>query len=110
MKLTNFSTDSTDWAKIPACAQAGASGTATERTRQVGEIQLRLVEYSAGYLADHWCSKGHVLFVVAGEITIEHQDGRKYPLGAGMSYHVADDDKVAHRARSDRGATIFVVD
>jgi hypothetical protein len=110
MKLTNFSPDSTDWSKIPACVHAGASGTATERKRQVGELQLRVVEYSAGYVADHWCSKGHVIFVVAGDFTIEHQDGRSFMLTAGMSYHVADDDRAAHRARSDHGATIFVVD
>jgi hypothetical protein len=110
MKLTNFSPDSNDWSNIAASVHAGASGTATERTRQVGELQLRLVEYSAGYVADHWCSKGHIVLVLSGDITIEHQDGREFPLTTGMSYHVGDDAGPPHRARSDRGATTFVVD
>src|ERR1700684_2840837 len=104
MTLTNFPPDSIDWSKIPACVHASAPGKATERTREVGELQLRIVEYSAGYIADHWCSNGHVIFVVVGEVTIEQEDGSRYKLAAGMSYHVADDGGPAHRARSDRGA------
>ncbi len=80
------------------------------RTRQLGEIQLRLVEYSAGYLADHWCHKGHIVFVVAGEIAIEHQRGPTYALTTGMSYHAPDDDAPPHRVRSQGGGTIFIVD
>lgn len=110
MKLTNLLPNSIDWSQIPASVHAGASGRATERQQRVGELQLRLVEYSAGYTADHWCSKGHVIFVVAGDLTIEHADGTRYGLTAGMSYVVADDSGTPHRARSDGGSTIFVVD
>jgi hypothetical protein len=90
--------------------QTGESGTATARTRQLSEIRARLVEYSAGYVADHWCPKGHIIYVVAGNLIIEHQDGRRFSLAPGMSYHVADDDGPPHRALSDEGATVFVVD
>jgi len=80
------------------------------RVRQFGEIQVRLVEYSAAYVGDHWCHKGHLTFVVAGEMTIEHQNGTKWTLPAGTSWHVADNDGSPHRARSISGATVFVVD
>jgi len=110
MRLENLPVGITDWSQVPASAHHGASGTATARTRQFGEIQLRLVDYSAGYLADHWCSKGHLVFVVAGDLTIEHQDGQRYALRPGMSYQVADDDGPPHRALSESGATVFVLD
>jgi quercetin dioxygenase-like cupin family protein len=108
MKLANLPTGVTDWAQLPETTHPGESGTATARVRQCGEIQLRLVEYSAGYLADHWCHKGHIVFVVAGRLTIEHQ-GAANTLTAGMTYHVADNDGPPHRLRSESGATIFIV-
>ncbi len=111
MKLTNMPEGVTDWSRIPAIRIPGASGAADARTHQVGEIQLRLVEYAPGYLADHWCSKGHIIYVVAGTLTIEHQNDRPAcALSAGMSWHVADDEGPPHRVRSDNGATIFILD
>lgn len=110
MKLKYLPVGTIDWSQVPASVHPGLSGAAAARVRQVGDIQLRLVVYSAGYVADHWCPKGHLAFVVAGDVTIEHQDGRKYLLTAGTSYHVADDDGPPHRAHSDEGATIFIAD
>jgi hypothetical protein len=110
MKLENLPVGIINWPQVPASVHPGTSGTARARTRQIGDVQLRLVDYSAGYVAEHWCPKGHIVFVVAGDITIEHQDGRKYALTVGTSYHVADDDGAPHRALSKDGATIFIVD
>jgi hypothetical protein len=110
MKLQNLTAGVTDWSRIPAQTQSGASGTTTARACSLGEIQIRLVEYSAGYVADHWCSKGHIVYVVAGQLVIEHQDGNRHSLAAGMSYHVADDEGPPHRVLSDGGATLFIVD
>jgi hypothetical protein len=110
MKLENLPLGITDWSRVPASVQPGESGTATARTRQLGDIQVRVVDYSGDYVADHWCRKGHIVFVVAGGLVIEHQDGRRYTLTPGMSYHVADDDGPPHRALSGEGATVFVVD
>ncbi len=73
MKLSNLPTGVTDWANLPASSLPGASGTATVRGRQLGDVQIRLVAYSAGYEADHWCHKGHILFVGAGSLAIEHR-------------------------------------
>jgi|SRR5579862_9915479 len=99
-----------DWASEPPETVPGVTGTATARTRRFGDTQLRLVDYSAGYLADHWCDKGHVLFVTGGALTIEHRDGRRYDLAAGMSWHVADNGAAAHRVICEGGATVFILD
>jgi hypothetical protein len=109
MKLVDLPSSMTDWSKVPSSEHAGESGRTTVRSRQFGEIQLRLVEYSPSYLGDHWCHKGHLTFVVSGQMVIEHEDGRSLTIPAGTSYHVADDCP-PHRARSERGATVFIVD
>ena len=99
-----------DWASLPSTVHPGESGTAAMRSRSFGDIQLRLVEYSPGYLADHWCDKGHILLVTAGGLTIEHRDGTRYELAVGVTWHVADNGASAHRVVSAHGATAFIVD
>jgi quercetin dioxygenase-like cupin family protein len=111
MKLTNMPEGVTDWSRTLATTVPGASGGANARARQVGDVQLRVVEYAPGYVADHWCSKGHVIYVIAGELTIEHQTEQPAcELAMGMSWHVGDDEAPAHRVRSERGATVFILD
>lgn len=110
MKLTNLPSSITDWSTITPSEHPGESGTAIMRVRQFGEIQLRLVEYSPDYVGDHWCHKGHLTHVISGELLIEHEDGTRWTLPAGTSWHVADDEGSPHRARSVGGATVFVVD
>lgn len=101
----------TDWSEVVVTVIPGATGSERARAQQVGDVQLRLVEYGAGYLADHWCAKGHVIYVVSGALVIEHEDGSPYhPLEAGMSWCVADGEGPAHRVRSASGATVFIVD
>jgi hypothetical protein len=99
----------TDFSEVPATRHAGDTGFATRRTVEAGDLRIRMVEYSAGYLADHWCHKGHVLLVLEGELVTELQDGRSVTLTAGMSYHVADDVD-PHRSRTVTGARLFIVD
>jgi hypothetical protein len=99
----------TDWATIAATERPGESGIATWRTVDAGEIRVRMVEYSPGYVADHWCQRGHVLLVLEGELLTELQDGRVVKLRAGMSYQVANDAE-AHRSRTSIGAKLFIVD
>ena len=106
MKLMNMPEAVTDWSELIATRVSGASGVAQARAHQVGDVQLRLVE-----LADHWCAKGHVLYVVSGALAIEHQDGTPARnLSAGMSWCVGDGEGSAHRVRSETGATVFIVD
>ena len=100
-----------NWPRRPAVAVPGASGCARVRSCQAGNVHLRVIEYEPGYLADHWCSKGHILYVAAGELAIEHEDGAPaHRLAAGMGWHLSDDQAPAHRVRSEQGATVFIID
>jgi hypothetical protein len=108
--LTDIPFGITDWRDVPSTVHPGESGTAHWRTRQFGEVRVRMVDYSPEYLADHWCEKGHILFCVAGELHTELSDGRVFTLRPGMSYQVAD-GAAAHRSRTGAtGATLFIVD
>jgi hypothetical protein len=109
MRLTDIPFGTTDWSAVEATEHRGEAGVAVWRTRQFGAVRVRMVEYSPGYRADHWCEKGHVLLCLAGELETELRDGRRFRLGPGMSYQVADGAE-AHRSRSDAGATLFIVD
>ena len=110
MRIESIPFGTTDWAAVEPTRHAGETGEATWRTRQFGPIRVRMVDYSPGYLADHWCEKGHILLCMAGELTTELADGRVYVLSPGMSYQVADGAE-PHRSRAGgRGATLFVVD
>ena len=109
MQFGNLPFTTTDWALVPATQHPGKSGTASWRTIQVGEARVRMVEYSPGYVADHWCKRGHVLLVLEGELVTELEDGRSFRLTAGMSYEVAD-DVAPHRSRTATGAKLFIVD
>lgn len=109
MKLTDIPFGTTDWAAVPPTEHPGERGTATWRTREFGPVRVRMVEYSADYLADHWCSKGHILLVLEGELVTELADGRSVALQAGQSYQVADAAD-AHRSRTAGGAKLFIVD
>jgi uncharacterized cupin superfamily protein len=99
----------TDWSKVETTEHWGESGMALWRTQQFGEIRVRMVEYSPGYRADHWCAKGHVLLCLEGELVTELKDGRISVLKPGMSYQVADGEE-PHRSRTDHGAKLFIVD
>lgn len=99
----------TDWAAIPTSEHPGASGRALWRTVEAGDVRVRMVECSEGYLADHWCNRGHVLLVLEGELVTELQDGRVVVLTAGMSYQVAH-DATPHRSKTSTGAKLFIVD
>ncbi|MBL8806367.1 MAG: DHCW motif cupin fold protein [Rhodospirillales bacterium] len=109
MQMRDIPFTTVDWSTVDATRHEGDAGHATWRTRWFGDIRVRMVEYSPGYVADHWCSKGHVLFVLAGELETELADGRKFRLGPGTSYQVADDAE-PHRSRTASGATLFIVD
>jgi len=111
MKLVNTPEAVADWSRILATTIAGASGTVQTRVHQSGDVRLRLVEYGPGYLADHWCPKGHIVYVLAGMLAIEHEDGTPARmLSAGMSWQVADGEGPAHRVRSETSARVFIVD
>jgi hypothetical protein len=109
MTLNDIPFGTTEWTTIEPTEHAGESGMARWRTRHFGSIRVRMVEYTAGYSADHWCSKGHILLCLAGDLETELADGRRFRLTPGMSYQVADNAE-PHRSRSQSGATLFIVD
>ncbi len=99
-----------DWESVTPSEHPGECGTAYWRTFESGNIRVRTVDYSPGYLADHWCSRGHVLYVLEGELETELKDGRRFTLLPGMSYQVEDDERVPHRSYTRTGAKLFIVD
>jgi quercetin dioxygenase-like cupin family protein len=109
MEMSGIPFGTTDWSSVEKTSHPGERGTAYWRTREFGAIRVRLVEYSAGYRADHWCVKGHILFCVEGELHTELKDGRVFVLQPGMSYQVADNAE-AHRSSTATGAKLFIVD
>jgi hypothetical protein len=110
MKLEGMPIGAVDWSEVAAVGHAGETGSATARSRDLGGVQLRIVRYGAGYCADHWCAKGHIVHVLSGDLVIEHDDGRRFPLSAGMSWYAPDDDGPPHRVVCATGATVFIVD
>ena len=109
MRLNDIPFGVTDWSAVERTERPGAAGVAVWRTRQFGNVRVRMVEYSPGYVADHWCEKGHILFCLSGTLNTELEDGRRFTLSAGMSYQVADQAE-RHRSSTSTGATLFVVD
>jgi len=109
MKIAGVAHGITDWSKLPAAESRGQTGYAHQKIRHFGDIRARIVEYSPGYKADHWCLKGHIVLCLEGEFTTELKDGRKFELKAGMGYQVSDDAE-AHRTYTEKGAKLYIVD
>jgi len=99
----------TDWSKIPASEHRGDCGVAYWRTLQYTGLRIRMVEYSKGYQADHWCKTGHLVYCLEGEMTAELLDGRTFTLSPGMSYLVSDNMSM-HRSCSKNGVKLLIVD
>jgi quercetin dioxygenase-like cupin family protein len=109
MQMKDIPFGTTDWSQIAPTEHKGECGMAYWRTQDFGAIRVRMVEYTPGYLADHWCSRGHILLCLEGQLETELKDGRKFILLPGMSYQVANDVE-PHRSRTAAGAKLFIVD
>lgn len=109
MKIEGVPFQQIDWSRAPVKEAPGESGSFTQRFFEQGNLRVRLVEYSPGYKADHWCERGHVIHVLEGVLYTELKDGRTFVTPAGKTYVVQDGDS-AHRSWTDSGAKMFVVD
>lgn len=109
MKIEDVNFYITDWSKVEPIEYPGKNGKSFWRIFEKGNIRVRVVDYSPGFLADHWCSRGHVGYVLEGELIIELNDDRVFKLIQGMSFQVAD-DKDSHLARTDIGARVLIID
>jgi len=98
-----------DWTAIVRTEHPGQTGSAFWQTLQLPGLRIRMVTYSPGYLADHWCQKGHIVHCLEGELITEHENGERYVLKQGMTY-VVSDNLSSHRSRAQRGVKLLIID
>lgn len=109
MQLSDFPFSITDFSTIEPEIKTGITGQAEWRTLRRDQIRIRQVTYSPDYLADHWCSKGHIIFCIEGSMETELEDGSKHLLSKGLMYTVGD-NAGQHRTFSKEGCVLFIVD
>ncbi len=109
MNNQNIPFQTIDWASIPKTEHTGETGVAYWQTVQLPGLRIRTVEYSAGYLADHWCEKGHIVYCLEGTVINELKDGSRSTLTKGMSY-VVSDELSSHRSIAEKGVTLLIID
>lgn len=107
--MSNYNFQAIDWELIPSTDHKGESGIAIWKTLQLEGLRIRRVDYSKGYLADHWCKKGHIVHCLEGEFVSEMEDGEKFTLSKGMSY-VVSDELSSHRSYSENGTQLLIID
>ena len=107
--MSNFDFQTIDWNLIPSTEHKGSTGTAVWRTLQLEGLRIRRVDYSMGYLADHWCKKGHIVHCLEGDFISELDNGQKFRLSQGMTYIVSD-DLSSHRSFSENGVKLLIID
>ncbi len=98
-----------DWSNIPKTEHAGETGTSFWQTLQFEGLRVRMVEYSKGYLADHWCRKGHIVHCLEGEFVSEMENGEEFRLTKGMTYIVSD-HLSSHRSVTKTGVRLLIID
>lgn len=98
-----------DWTTVEKTEHPGETGTALWQTLQFHGLRLRIVEYSAGYIADHWCQKGHIVHCLEGEFVSELEGDKAWMLHEGMTYIVTD-DMSSHRSTTTKGVKLLIID
>ena len=109
MNTQNIPFQTIEWDKIPKSEHKGETGTSFWQTVEFPGLRLRLVEYSPGYLADHWCEKGHFVYCLEGSVINELKEGSKTVLKPGMSYIVSDTFS-SHRSATKEGVKLIIID
>ena len=109
MSDKNIPFQTIDWTKVSKTEHKGETGVAYWQTTQFDGLRVRMVEYSKGYLADHWCEKGHIVHCLEGEVVNELKDGSKTTLTPGMSYIVSD-ELSSHRSVTETGVKLMIID
>lgn len=109
MNKKNIPFQTIDWTKIPKTEHKGDTGTAYWQTMQYEGLRLRIVEYSKGYVADHWCTKGHIIHCLEGDFVSELNNGEKFNLTKGMSY-VVTNELSSHRSYTENGVKVLIID
>ncbi|MBC7937042.1 MAG: DHCW motif cupin fold protein [Rhizobacter sp.] len=107
--MSNISFQTINWDTIENTEHKGETGTASWKTLSFDGLRFRMVEYSPGYLANHWCQKGHIVHCLSGSFTTELETGEKFTLATGMSYIVSD-ELSSHRSVTSEGVKLLIVD
>ena len=107
--MSNIPFQAIDWQTIAQSEHQGETGMAFWQTLQFEGLRMRIVTYSAGYLADHWCQKGHIVHCLAGDFVSELANGEQFSLTTGMTYIVSD-DLSSHRSISQNGVKLLIID
>jgi len=107
--MSNIEFQTINWSLIEPTEHTAETGTSFWRTLQLPGIRLRMVEYSNGYLADHWCKKGHIVHCLEGEFDSELENGSTIRLTKGMTYIVSD-ELSSHRSISKDGVKLLIID
>ncbi len=107
--MSNYKFQTIDWENILRTEHSGETGSAFWKTLQLEGLRIRIVEYSPGYLADHWCRKGHIVHCLEGAFESEMEDGTVTTLTKNMTYIVSD-DLSSHRSRTKDGVKLLIID
>jgi hypothetical protein len=107
--MSNIPFNTIEWDDIEKIEYKGETGSAFWQTKQYAGLRIRLVEYTEGYVADHWCEKGHIVHCLEGEFISELQNGKKFSLSKGMTY-VVSDELSTHRSISEKGVKLLIID
>ena len=107
--MSNISFKVINWNTVEKTEHKGLQGLSIAQSQQFPGLKLRIVSYSPGYLADHWCTKGHIVHCLEGEFVTEHENGQAYTLKAGMTYIVSD-DLSSHRSKTTTGVKLLIID
>jgi quercetin dioxygenase-like cupin family protein len=105
----NYPFQSVNWDTISRTEHTGETGISYWQTLQLAGLRIRIVEYSKGYLADHWCHKGHIVHCLEGEFISESEDGEEFMMTKGMTY-VVSDNLSSHRSKTKEGVKLLIID
>ena len=110
MKLNNVPYELIDWKGVETSLITGLEKKALARIKNFDEIRLRVIEKEPGYRADHFCKKGHIIFVIEGSMDIEFENGDKVPISTGQSIFISDDNQYGHTTFTEKGIKYFIID
>ncbi|MBC8471506.1 MAG: cupin domain-containing protein [Planctomycetes bacterium] len=76
-----------------------------------GSKKLRLVEFSKEFVEPDWCTKGHIGYILQGQMEIDF-DGEKIVFGPGDGVFIPEGPEHKHKGRvlTDKVKAILVED
>lgn len=96
--------------KLPSHLLEGEEGSSTFCEENLAGARIRLVEYSPGYVADHWCELGHFGYMLSGNLVVELRGKTGFNLNAGQAFLVSTEGDAPHRVSTVAGARMLLLD